>query len=180
MIISIDPGRKPGYVLLDEMQLIERRHLSYKPRLPLVTGAALSFGALLDVWGGRDLRALERVVFEGQYGKISDKKRRSILMLSVEAGWQACRVATYFGGPRVTVIHPQALTRTDAPGWRDALRCAQCTKSVVQRRVERSLLPAENAFFSCASAARRSDLLDATASGWGAWIAKLQDWSPPP
>jgi hypothetical protein len=177
VILSIDPGRKPGYVLLDESQCIHRMHLPGRPALPLVVGTALSWVELLQGYGERPTP--DRVVIEGQFGKISNAKRRSILTLAVEAGWQLCRAVTFLGGTP-SIIHPQALSRTDAPGWRDALGVAHVTKIVVQNRVERSLLPIESTFFSCAAATRRGDCLDATAIGWGAYLADPKPWREPP
>lgn len=177
MILSIDPGRRPGYVLLDETQLIERRHLPDRPALPLVVAVAMTYAIMGGIaWR---YRPLSRVVIEGQHGRIPAKRRRSILTLSVEAGWQLHRAVAALGGTPC-VIHPQALSRTDPPGWRDALRVARVTKEVVQARVEKSLVPAEASLFACASAARRGDCLDAVAIGWGAWIAQTPEWSPPP
>jgi hypothetical protein len=177
LILSIDPGLKPGYVLLDEAQCIPRKHLPGRPALPLVVGAALSWSELLQGYGERPTP--DRVVIEGQFGKISNARRRAILTLALEAGWQLHRAVTFLGGVPV-VIHPQALSRTDAPGWRDAFDVAHVTKIVVQNRVERSLLPIEHALFACASAARRADLLDATAIGWGAYLADPKPWKEPP
>lgn len=182
MILAIDPGRKPGYALLDETQLIERRHLPGRPETPMVIAVATSWG---DFAGNGTVRSIAasvgigRVFCEGQHGRLDQQRKRSILSLSVEAGWQLHRaVAAYQCLP--ALIHPQALSRTDKTGWRDALRCSQITKAVVQARVERSLLAHELSLFSCASAARLGDCLDATAIGWGAWIAQPKPWEPPP
>lgn len=184
LILAIDPGRKPGYVLLDETQRIHRRHLPGHPALPLVVAAGLTCLKILDWWACFGQPEISRIVIEGQFGQISNAKRRSILTLSVEAGWQLHRavnaISLFQGDVLSSLIHPQALSRTDDPGWRDALGCANATKSVVQNRVEQSLLPAEHALFACASAARLGDCLDATAIGWGAWISEPKDWSPPP
>jgi hypothetical protein len=177
MILSIDPGLKPGYVLLDESQCIPRKHLPGRPALPLIVGTALSWAELLQGYGERPTP--DRVVIEGQFGKISNAKRRSILTLTVEAGWQLCRAVTFLGGVPA-MIHPQALSRTDALGWRDVLGMAHVTKVIVQNRVEQSLLPAESVLFACASATRRADLLDAAAIGWGVYLADPKPWREPP
>lgn len=177
MILAIDPGRKPGYVLLDETQLLARAHLPQRPSLPLVVAVARSFEGLPP--GVR----YSRIVIEGQHGAISRERRNAILSLSVEAGWQLRRAVDALGGapPAVPhVIHPQAFSRTDRPGWRDALGCASTTKAVLQARIERSLISAERSLFACTSAARLGDCLDAVAIGWGAWIANPPAWIPPP
>jgi hypothetical protein len=122
---------------------------------------------------------LARVVIEGQHGAIPRERRNAILSLSVEAGWQLRRAVDALGGsPRV--IHPQAFSHTDRPGWRDALGCAGTNKSVMQARIERSLISAERSLFACASAARLGDCLDAVAVGWGAFVADPPAWIPPP
>lgn len=179
MILAIDPGRKPGYVLLDETQLIPRAHLPGKPALPLVIGVALSLTDMVAQARNRLPYVLQRVIIEGQHGKLDTKRKRSILTLSIEAGWQLHRAVLTCGG-EPAIIHPQALSHADPPGWRDALRCAGVTKAVVQARVERSLLPHEASLFACASAARLGDCLDATAIGWGAYLANPKTWEPPP
>jgi len=175
LILAIDPGRRPGYVLLDETQLLARAHLPQRPSLPLVVAVALALDKLPP--GVR----YSRIVIEGQHGAIARERRNAILSLSVEAGWQLCRAvdAVYpFAVPHV--IHPQAFSRTDRPGWRDALGCSAVNKSVVQARIERSLISAEQSLFACASAARLGDCLDAVAIGWGAWLSLPPAWIPPP
>jgi hypothetical protein len=176
MILNIDPGRRPGYVLLDETQLIERRHLPGRPRLPLVVSVALSLEAAAFWTGWADV---SRVIIEGQHGKLDNKRRDRILTLANEAGWQLCEACRRFHAPGA-VIHPQALSKHDPPGWRDALRCSGIGKIILQNRVEKSLIPSEHSLFACASAARRGDCLDATAIGWGAYLKPPKDWSPPP
>lgn len=175
MILSIDPGRRPGYVLLDPNTLVERRHLPGFPRLPLVIGVWLKLPAALP--RGRESH-LTHVVCESQYGILPRERRRSVFVLANEAGWQLCTAVARYGGIPV-LVYPQALTRTDAPGWRDGLRCAGCQKAIVQRRVEKSLTPTEASLFACSSPGRMGDLFDATAIGWGAWITDLPEWSTP-
>ena len=177
MILAIDPGRRPGYVLLDETQLLPRAHLPQRPSLPLVVAVARAFDKLPP--GVR----YSRIVIEGQHGAIARERRNAILSLSVEAGWQLRRAVDALSGapPAVPhVIHPQAFSRTDRPGWRDALGCSAVNKSVVQARIERSLISAERSLFACASAARLGDCLDAAAIGWGAWLSLPPAWIPPP
>lgn len=177
MILAIDPGRHPAYVLLDPGNLVRRVHLPYSPETPLVVGVSLSLQQAL-VW--TDCR-VSHIVIEGQHGKLETKRRRAILTLGNEAGWQLRAAVERFAGAPC-IVHPQALTRADPPGWRDGLRCGGCPKAVVQRRIERSLTPTEASLFRCTSAARMGDCLDATAVGWGAWILGLNTltWSPPP
>ena len=178
MILAIDPGRHPGYVLLDETQLVERKHFAGRPRLPLILGAWRSFESYCADRTCRSPSIPTIVVIEGQHGKLSDARRNSILTLANEAGWQLRRAVHSLEATPV-IVHPQA-TGKSPPGWRDALRCARVAKEVVQARVSRSLLPSEAPFFSCHSVRRMGDLLDAVGIGWGYWILQPKAWESPP
>ena len=168
LILSCDPGGKPGYALLDCSALVRRKYMHRAlPPLPVVRG----------LWPARPepcpaLDPGDVVVTELQW-LYSLQKRAAILTLAPRAGWQLAVLCVLSGGA------PHAQLPQD---WRAALRVASGTeKAIVAARVEQSLLPAERALAVATrlSPKRLLDCYDAIAIGWADYLVP-QPWEIPP
>lgn len=156
-ILAIDPGRKPGYALLDTSVLVPRRY--FRVSLPLIVGWWTALPAVRA-----DVVVAERQWLGGP------KRKDAILDLAFTAGWQlACACVQTRGLP-----HAQ-----DVRMWRQTLRAGGCTKKVLCRRLEASLLPAEAAILPRVSPTRLLDLYDAALIGWADFL-NPKPWSTPP
>lgn len=162
MILAIDPGRRPGYALLDPGTLIDRR---WYGETPLVVACWQSLPTSLPA--GVELTA---VVVEGQWLQ-GAKRKAAILALALEAGWQLAAAQLLHGGAGyiVPVSH-----------WRGALELGRATKKVAQNRCTSVLTVPELAHTASTSPTRRGDVLDAILIGWGWAKEPTKKWSPPP
>jgi hypothetical protein len=163
MIASLDPGRKPGYVILDPAQLAPRRFFRGRS-LPVVCAA----GLCADQWPGVDT-----IVSEEQW-LTSGKNKTAILTLARLQGWQLC-VLKY--------LHPAARVETiSVKDWRAAVSGRTLPKETLQARCLGSLSASEASILAACGAtpARLGDLYDAVLIGWGWFLAGGTAWKEPP
>lgn len=149
-ILSIDPGTRPGYVVLEGSVVRPRRYFRGQ-MLPAICAAGLSYS---PDWG-----PIDAVVVEGQW-LAGAQKKEAVLQLAIRAGWQLHEAASDYDCPAHVIR---------VATWRAALGGKSASKTVLQNRCELSLEPIETAVLAAtgASPTRLGDLLDAILIGWG-------------
>lgn len=156
MLIVIDPGSKPAYLVSNPAHVLARGPAWRDWELPVVLQVTTKYAKLR--W-----EPPVTVVCESQDIR-EGKDPRRILQLARTAGMQAMR----FGGP----VHWLTAQR-----WRETLQVTSLRKEQVQARVREALTPAE------AKLITTTDCLDAVAILWAAYRlgARLREYveNPP-
>lgn len=179
MILSIDPGSRPGFALLDERQLLPRP-LLHAPQ-PRVIRLWFTWHGVLNWWLSHPApfpaSRPRRVIVEGQWvSRVGSRERskrvsaQSVVTLSATANVQGQRAADYFSCPWY---------RAEPKIWQTGLGWAGCSADVIYGRIWRCLTPEERLTIDGASPERAKDLLAAIGIGWGAHLAHLEEVSAP-
>jgi hypothetical protein len=167
-ILAIDPGKLPGYSIINTDCLIERHFNNVSFKLPVVVSAACELDRLpfLNVYKN----SVDAIAIESQW--LADvKKKESILKLAAAAGWQAAMASCECHNASVYWVPPISHDRRH--GWREALNFVNEEKLISQNRIFLTLLADEQRLLKRLGK-KAEAAIDSIMIGWGFYMLRQQ------
>jgi hypothetical protein len=176
-ILSIDPGKLPGYAILNTDCLIERHFNNTCFKLPVVISAACEIDKLPFLNAYKN--SVDAIAIESQW--LADvKKKESILKLAAAAGWQAAMASCECHNASVYWVPP--VSRDKCRGWREALSFVNEEKLISQNRVFLTLISDEKRLLNRLGN-KAEAVLDSIMIGWGFFMLRqkqlVTQWPEP-